>query len=263
VPTQRGSVTTKGFGVAYSYAAPTGLATGDVLYVLVEHDVGSTRAISGMTIVPNLNAVAVDGRLQTVFHEVQGGTPKTTITATGGGTLANDVSMAVAYSGADITNEASVVSYNQNPGGSDPASGTGITVADNGSVLLAFAYNITGVAGFTNLGTEGSLRIQADDVDAGATGAISIDVVNSFGHAMVGLVTVPPLSTDKTPQNLNATTIDNDSIGLTWDAVSGISRYAVERDGVIIDDNVTTNSYTDNGLSPGTTYSYYVMSVLP
>jgi hypothetical protein len=271
VPTIRGSVTSKGFGVPYAgppaqFVPPTGLAEDDVLYVLVEHDTGTTRAISGMTIVPVLDAQPGGGRLITLFREVQGASPRTTITATGGGTLANDVAMAVAYSGAepDIGNEATVLSYNGNPTGVDPVTGTGLTVPANDSVLLGFSQSVAGTAGFTSLGAQDSFRIEAKDVDAGATGTVSIDVSNEWGNSTLALVTVsPPSSGDYTPTNLNATTIDNDSIGLTWDAVPGVSRYAVERDGVIIDDNVTTNSYTDNGLAAGTTYSYYVMSVLP
>lgn len=66
------------------------------------------------------------------------------------------------------------------------------------------------------------------------------------------------------PRNLIATTVDDDSIELDWDAVAGATRYIVERDDspwVVIADNVLTNTYTDTGLDPSTEYTYRVRSV--
>jgi hypothetical protein len=73
---------------------------------------------------------------------------------------------------------------------------------------------------------------------------------------------IPPAS--NVPQNLVATTVDDDSIDLDWDAVTGADAYVVERDDspwVVLDDNVLTNSYTDTGLDPSTEYTYRVRSV--
>jgi len=73
-----------------------------------------------------------------------------------------------------------------------------------------------------------------------------------------------PSTPPNIPQNLVATTVDDDSIDLDWDAVTGADAYVVERDDspwVVLDDYVLTNSYTDSGLDPSTEYTYRVRSV--
>jgi hypothetical protein len=75
---------------------------------------------------------------------------------------------------------------------------------------------------------------------------------------------LPASATSNIPQNLVATTVDDDSIDLDWDAVTGADAYVVERDDspwVVLADNVLTNSYTDSGLDPSTEYTYRVRSV--
>jgi hypothetical protein len=67
------------------------------------------------------------------------------------------------------------------------------------------------------------------------------------------------------PQNLIATTFDDDRIDLTWDAVASAVRYVVERDDGgwhVINGNVATTSYSDTGLAPSTLYNYRVRSVV-
>lgn len=147
---------------------------------------------------------------------------------------------------------------------------------DANSVVIYHESDVN-AAGLTTNGTTGSgtrtKRYQHGDLtnydvsgfswNNTSAGTFSWGLTSYSGHRSAQVYIEIAETPTYIPENLVATAIDSDSIGLTWDAVDGVTRYVVERDGVIIDDNVLTNSYTDNGLSPATTYSYYVMSVLP
>ncbi|MGE5529220.1 MAG: sialate O-acetylesterase [Patescibacteria group bacterium] len=68
--------------------------------------------------------------------------------------------------------------------------------------------------------------------------------------------TEPPTA----PANLTATAVSSSRIDLSWSASTdnlGVTGYKVFRGGVEID-TVTGTTYQDTGLSPSTTYSYYV-----
>ncbi len=62
------------------------------------------------------------------------------------------------------------------------------------------------------------------------------------------------------PTNLTATVVGSDRIDLSWSVVSIAISYKIYRAGVLIASPVT-NSYSDTGLSSGTTYSYTVSGV--
>ncbi|KPJ55183.1 hypothetical protein AMJ47_01565 [Parcubacteria bacterium DG_72] len=62
------------------------------------------------------------------------------------------------------------------------------------------------------------------------------------------------------PSNLTATSVSTSRIDLTWSSVSDAVSYKVYRAGSLIA-SPTTTSYSDTGLSPGTSYSYTVSSV--
>jgi hypothetical protein len=107
---------------------------------------------------------------------------------------------------------------------------------------------------------------------ASATPTSGTVVTFNFDHAGSAAVDtnwaaaeiLPASATSNIPQNLVATTVDDDSIDLDWDAVTGADAYVVERDDspwVVLADNVLTNSYTDSGLDPSTEYTYRVRSV--
>lgn len=63
------------------------------------------------------------------------------------------------------------------------------------------------------------------------------------------------------PQNLTATPVSSSQIDLSWDAVSGVSGYDIERDSTVIVFDHATNSYSDTGLTASTQYTYRVRSV--
>lgn len=59
------------------------------------------------------------------------------------------------------------------------------------------------------------------------------------------------------PTGLAPAAVTDTSIGLTWDPVDGATSYAVHRDGVPVA-TVDSVSYTDSGLTPGSSHTYAV-----
>eukprot|EP01095_Lingulamoeba_sp_RSL-Kostka_P013539 TRINITY_DN5640_c0_g1_i1.p1 TRINITY_DN5640_c0_g1~~TRINITY_DN5640_c0_g1_i1.p1 ORF type:complete len:579 (+),score=151.43 TRINITY_DN5640_c0_g1_i1:37-1773(+) len=58
--------------------------------------------------------------------------------------------------------------------------------------------------------------------------------------------------------NFHSTDVSATSVTLSWDFLSGAQEYNIYRNNTQIEANITTNSYTDNGLTASTTYSYQV-----
>lgn len=63
------------------------------------------------------------------------------------------------------------------------------------------------------------------------------------------------------PTGLQAVAVSASQIDLSWDAVSGVSGYDVERDGQVILVDHASTSYSDTGLDPSTEYAYRVRAV--
>lgn len=59
------------------------------------------------------------------------------------------------------------------------------------------------------------------------------------------------------PGNLTATGY-TDNIELSWNSVAGAAKYEIERDGITIDNNVTSTNYLNSGLTKDKTYIYRV-----
>jgi len=86
-----------------------------------------------------------------------------------------------------------------------------------------------------------------------ATGAAA----NSIASATVTATPVAPAP--PAPTNLVATP-GNAQVVLTWTAVTPATLYRVYRNNVLVG-SPTTATYTDTGLTNGTSYSYYVIAV--
>ncbi|MEV6164204.1 PHB depolymerase family esterase [Streptomyces sp. NPDC052052] len=67
-------------------------------------------------------------------------------------------------------------------------------------------------------------------------------------------------STLPAPTGLQATGVTANSVSLSWDAVTDAASYAVYRNGTKIA-SATSTTYTDSGLTAGTTYTYTVAAV--
>jgi hypothetical protein len=63
------------------------------------------------------------------------------------------------------------------------------------------------------------------------------------------------------PPNLTATVVSDTQIDLSWDAVGSAIGYRIERDGSVIVPEQVGLTYSDTGLSSGTTYTYNVRAI--
>ncbi|GMQ61006.1 RCC1 domain-containing protein [Vallitalea maricola] len=74
-----------------------------------------------------------------------------------------------------------------------------------------------------------------------------------------------PITVPTAPTNVNATG-DNKRVVLNWDKVTGAESYIIKRsttsgsEYTVVADNITETTYTDEGVSNGTTYYYVVVS---
>ena len=97
-----------------------------------------------------------------------------------------------------------------------------------------------------------TLQVQAADNDG-----VEPQHTASTGTATITIDGTPPT----VPANLTATLATASSVRLSWsaaaDAGSGVARYTVLRNGVVLGD-ATTTSYTDGGVQPGASYSYTI-----
>ncbi|MUG65474.1 MULTISPECIES: lytic polysaccharide monooxygenase [Paenibacillus] len=80
---------------------------------------------------------------------------------------------------------------------------------------------------------------------------IDVNFVGGGGNPDPGL---------QAPTGLTSTARTNSSISLAWNASSGAARYEVYRGGSLVGTSTST-SYTDSGLTAGTSYTYTVVAV--
>jgi hypothetical protein len=92
---------------------------------------------------------------------------------------------------------------------------------------------------------------------ASAGGETWTATLSSNNSILWTLVLQPPGTTG--PTGFTATPISSSRIDLAWTATAGALGYDVERNSVIVASPVT-NSYSDTGLTPSTTYSYRLRS---
>ena len=93
----------------------------------------------------------------------------------------------------------------------------------------------------------------------------AVDAALNYSGASLPLIAATEaLAQDTTPpsvpQNLRLVTRTSSTVGIAWDASTdnvGVAGYLVYRDGVVVHTGAGT-SYTDTGLSPGSTYTYRV-----
>ena len=81
--------------------------------------------------------------------------------------------------------------------------------------------------------------------------------VSSGGLTNSGSVTVTVVCP---PTNLNANVQNNSNVALSWTAANPAQSYKVYRNNVMIAENLTTTTYTDSNLNPGT-YNYQVSTM--
>jgi hypothetical protein len=120
------------------------------------------------------------------------------------------------------------------------------------------------VAGFRYDSVAGSRDLNSNTYTSGPTnpfGAVTTDAEQMSLYASYtpsAVDTTPPTQ----PEGLRATVVGPSQIDLSWTASTdnvGIAGYTIRRNGAVIANTGTTaTSYSDNGLSPATAYSYTV-----
>lgn len=63
------------------------------------------------------------------------------------------------------------------------------------------------------------------------------------------------------PTGLSATAVGPTQVNLTWNSVPGATTYWIYRD-IYVPAIITSTSYADKSVSPGTTYSYAIAAVV-
>ena len=141
------------------------------------------------------------------------------------------------------------------------ASGSGATtvVFTVGDLLPAEHYHVT-VDGATSASITGT-SCTAGLCQAGSDGKITFTYTGGWSSHTFAVGHIHPDTTPPSvPTNLSASSVSTSQINLTWTASTdntSVTGYLVYRNGVQVGTSAT-NSYSDNNLSPSTSYSYAV-----
>jgi fibronectin type 3 domain-containing protein len=121
----------------------------------------------------------------------------------------------------------------------------------------------------TYAGTTASASYTVNGLSAGAGYYFTVSAINDFAESLpsnpvYGMTSQVPAI--QPPAVVNASSLGNSSIQVSWNAVSGATGYKVYRasssaGSYTFRADVYSTSYTDSGLSEGTTYYYKVSSV--
>lgn len=155
-----------------------------------------------------------------------------------------------------------------------PPTPTGLTATAvaNKSIRLSWTAS-TGATGYlvfrepdttTPIGTIGAVTTFTDSdatLVAGTTYTYRVAAVNIAEVPPQSALSTPasaaPLSTPSAPTNLVASNTSDGKVTLSWSAVSGATTYTITRNGVELDDSMTT-TYTDSDVDTSTVYRYTV-----
>lgn len=133
---------------------------------------------------------------------------------------------------------------------------TGYNVYQDGVKLNAAPVTITSyeITGLATASTH-SFYVQANDAAGNGTNS---------GTLTITTLSPPDTEAPASPANLQATSILQSSVTLTWDAATdnvSVTGYDVYRDGTKVNSNViTATTYTATGLAALNTYSFYVVA---
>jgi hypothetical protein len=236
-PTVTGAVLVTAYatqGGTRSYTAPSGMT---------EISDNSDGWISFASFVQTLSSTAATGTKTAVSSEAAGYTSVSLLVNPSSGTA---VSAPVVNAGADVSVTVNTaVSRTATESGGTPTSrqwtnvGTGAVLSTTASV----SFTPTAV---------GTTTLRYTATNSGGTGTDDFIVTATAAASS---------STLLPPTNLVATPVSTTQINLSWTAASGATGYDVEKDGTIVATAITTTTYSDTGLTPGSTHSYRVRTV--
>ena len=133
------------------------------------------------------------------------------------------------------------------------------TVAINNTNVLT-SFDI-----FAATGAQHKANIQQFTAAANASGQIVIAFTNVVDHALINGIEINALAAPSAPTGLTATA-GNSQVALSWTASTGATSYNVLRSTVSgsgyasVATGIATTSYTNTGLTNGTTYYFVVFS---
>lgn len=174
-----------------------------------------------------------------------------------------------------------------NPNAVTSASVTVATTTTTGMVVDAFAWGVGAAATSTqtqrwqkvlNASTAAGDGAASTAASTGGNVTMGYSWTGSDAGGLIAVEVLPVTATSYTqapadaaytgdrlsvlpPDGLSATVASTTEIDLTWFRLAGAVSYDLERNGVVIATGLTGLSYSDTGLTPGTTYTYNIRSV--
>ena len=152
-----------------------------------------------------------------------------------------------------------------------PSTPTGLSATAGDSQVSLIWTAVSGATGYkvyrggTLVGSPTAASYTDTGLSNGTSYSYAVSAVNSAGeNAVSSAVSATPATpvavvVPSTPTGLSAT-VGDAQVALGWTAVSGATGYKVYRGGTLVG-SPTAASYTDTGLSNGTSYSYTVSAV--
>jgi fibronectin type 3 domain-containing protein len=178
----------------------------------------------------------------------------------------SNVVSVTAYDAAGLATTA-VITINYSPATAPSTAPTGLA-ATPGSTIVGLSWNTVGGATSYNVYRNGTLAGSATTnsfsdtgLTNGTTYSYAVSAVNSVGSGpeSAPVSTTPNVPLPNTPTGLTAAP-GSATVSLSWSTVAGASNYNLYRNGVLIS-SPGVASFSDTGLTNGTTYSYTVAAV--
>ncbi len=208
-PTQVGTATTRNIysgGPGWPIDAPTGLATGNVVYIGIWSDGSAATSrgwgLAGFTQIFEVQADTSQSWLTVLRGEITGSPPSGFSPSPSAGIPGYWQAVCVAYDGVDVANEVVGTPFESTSPGAGPVDVPGITVSDDDSVVLLYTINRFGTAnptGWTQLSEGGDFDLWSDPYDTGATGNVPIANTQGAQPTIGVLISVPPVSAGPSP----------------------------------------------------------------
>jgi chitodextrinase len=135
----------------------------------------------------------------------------------------------------------------------------------SGSVKIARAKSVTSLTGDQVVATVTFKALALGNTTVSFVSSSAIVSSTNNSNVLVatnpGIYTIADTTPPTVPTGLTAGTKALSSISLNWAASTdnvAVAGYKVFRNGTLVNGNVAATSYTDNGLSPNTSYTYSV-----
>ncbi len=225
-------------------------------------------------------ATAVSGTQINLSWNAVSGATSYTLAHPGGPTIYSGASTSFSETGLTCGTSYSYTVYASNAGGNSsnasasattvvcaPSAPTGLTATTLSTSQISVSWNaVSGATSYTVAWSGGSQTVTGtsytiNGLSCGTYYGIGVTANNAGGSSSESTVTgnTTVCAPSSAPTGVTATPASTTQINLSWNSVSGATGYRVWRDGVNIQ-NVVGTSYSDTGLTCGTSYSYYIQA---